>query len=158
MYVHMYCNLLIGRIIPPTNPPSNHEGPIAFYAYMNAPMTNIGGHHILLFDVIKANLGFGLHSNAGVFTVPKSGIYVFTWTIRVFDNGVHRVELVVNGQVVGALFPHSGAHDNDTGSTTAVVSVNEGEDVYLRTRIDNNVGVIYSDANGYSSFSGWKLT
>ena len=146
------------RIIPPTNPPTNHDGPIAFYACMFASMNNVGGHHILLFDIIKSNLGQGLHPTMGVFTAPKSGVYVFTWTIRVYDHGFHSVELVVNGQVVGALFSYSGAGDNDTGSTTAVVSINEGEDVYLRTRINYNGGVISSDSYRYSSFAGWKLT
>ena len=112
---------------------------------MSVPGTNFGGHHILPYDFIKSNLGFGLHPNPGVFTAPKSGTYVFTWTIRVYDHGLHSVELEVNGQLVGALFPHSGAHDNDTGSTTAVVSVKEGEDVYLRTRLSVNHGTIYSD-------------
>ena len=153
----MYCNLLIERIIPPTNPPTNHDGPIAFYAYMNAPMTNIGGHHILLFDVVKANVGFGFHSTAGVFTAPKSGIYVFTWTIRV-HRSIHCVELIVNGQPVGALVSHTAASDNETGSTTVVVHVNEGEDVFLRTTMHYNSGGIVSDPYGYSSFAGWKLS
>ena len=121
-------------------------------------MNNVGGHHILLFDIIKSNLGQGLHPTMGVFSAPKSGVYVFTWTIRVYDNSYHSIELVVNGQVVGALCSYSGAGDNDTGSTTAVVSINEGEDVYLRTRINYNGGVISSDSYGYSSFAGWKLT
>ena len=45
--------MLTGRIVPPTYPPANQEEPIAFYAYMSAPMSNIGGHHTLIYDVIK---------------------------------------------------------------------------------------------------------
>ena len=89
--------MLTGRIVPPTYPPTNQEEPIAFYAYMSAPMSNIGGHHTLIFDVIKTNSGQGLHPTAGVFPAPKSGINVFTWTIRVFNNSYHGTELVVNG-------------------------------------------------------------
>nr|XP_022301102.1 complement C1q-like protein 4 [Crassostrea virginica] len=147
----------IRRIVPPTYPPANQDEPIAFYAYMSAPMSNIGGHHTVIFDVIKTNSGHGLHPIAGVFTAPKSGIYVFTWTIRVFNNSYHGTELVVNGQKVGALIPHSGVSDNDTGSTSVVVYVNEGENVFLRKNMISNNGGIHSDSNGYSSFSGWKL-
>ena len=50
------------------------------------------------------SLRFGLHPTAGVLTAQKSGVYVFTWTINVCNNGVYCVELVVNGQVVEALF------------------------------------------------------
>ena len=68
--------MLTGRIIPPTNSTTSHDGPIAFNAYMSAPGTNFSEHHILLFDVIRSNLGFGLYPTAGVFTAPKSGIYI----------------------------------------------------------------------------------
>ncbi|XP_022301102.2 complement C1q-like protein 4 [Crassostrea virginica] len=124
---------------------------------MSAPMSNIGGHHTLIYDVIKTNSSHGLHPTAGVFTAPESGIYVSTWTIRVFNNSYHGTdELEVNGQQVGALIAHSGVSDNDTGSTSVVVHVNKGEDVFLRTNMISNNGGIHSDSNGYNSFSGWK--
>ena len=50
------------------------------------------------------SLRFGLHPTTGVLTAPKSGVYVFTRTINVCNNGGYSEELVVNGQVVGALF------------------------------------------------------
>ena len=122
-------------------------------------MTHIGGHHTLIFDVIKSNSGHGLHPTTGVFTAPKSGFYVFTWTIRVFNKGYEAVELIVNGRAFGALFLHSGeAYVNDMSSTSAVVHVNEGEDVFLRTEMNNNSGQVHSDEYGYSSFAGWMLT
>uniref|UniRef100_K1Q7S2 Caprin-2 n=1 Tax=Magallana gigas TaxID=29159 RepID=K1Q7S2_MAGGI len=142
-----------GRIIPPTS----HDGPVAFYGYMSTSMTNIGGHHPLVFDVIKTNSGNGLHPSTGVFTAPSSGLYVFTWTIRVDGNSYHSVELVVNGQEVGAVFDNTGSGEYDMSSTTVVTHVNQGEDVFLRTRVDSNQGLIFSSAYGYSSFSGWKL-
>lgn len=146
------------RIVPPTNPPTSHDGPVAFYAFMTASMTNIGGHHILFFDSIKTNLGSGLHNTTGVFTAPKSGFYVFTWTVRVNRDSYHGVELVVNGQKVGSLYLYCGSIEYDQGSSTAVIYVNEGSDVYLRTNIKYNNGPIVSDTYGYSSFAGWKLT
>lgn len=131
---------------------------MAFYGYMSTDMTNIGGHHTLIFDVIKSNSGNGLHPTTGVFTAPSSGFYVFTWTIRINDNSYRSVELVVNGHEVGALYQDAGSSEYDMGSTTVVTHVNQGEDVFLRTRIlDNNQGILHNNANGYSSFSGWRL-
>ena len=63
-------------------------------------------------------------------------------------------ELEVNGQQVGALIPHSGVSDNDTGSTSVVVHVNKGEDVFMRTNMISNNGGIHSDSNDFSSISG----
>lgn len=125
---------------------------------MSASMTNIGGHHILHFDDIKTNLGSGLHNTTGVFTAPKSGFYVFTWTIRVNKDSYHSVKLVVNGQEIGALYLYCGSIEYDQGSSTAVIHVNEGADVFLRTKMMYNNGKIFSDSYGYSSFAGWKLT
>ena len=151
---YRFCDFsLTERIIPHTG----QDGPVAFYAYMSTSMSNIGGHQTLLFDVIKTNAGNGFHSTSGVFIVPSSGFYVFTWTIRVYNTGQHSVELVVNGQGVGALYEHSGPGEDDMSSTTAVVYVNEGEDVYLRTKMDYNQGTIHTSVYGYSSFAGWKL-
>ena len=145
------------RIIPPTDHPINPAETIAFYAYMSTDMNNIGGHHTLIFDVIKANPGLGLHPTTGVFTAPKSGFYVFTWTIRVYNNSYHGVELVVMGQVVGSLYAHGGTGEDDMSSTTAVVYVSERGDVFLRTKMDYNQGGIRNNPHGYSSFAGWKL-
>lgn len=144
---------VLGRIIPPTS----HDGPVAFYGYMTTAMTNIGGHHTLIFDVIKTNSGNGFHSTAGIFTAPSSGFYVFTWTLRVHSDGFHGVELVVNGQVVGALIQHAGHGEDDMSSTTVVIHVSQGGDVFLRTKMGYNHGEIYSNVYGYSPFAGWKL-
>ena len=143
--------------MPPAEPPVRPAEPIAFSANMANYMNNIGGPHTLIFDVIKANPGLGLHPTTGVFTAPKSGFYVFTWTIRVYNNSYHGVELVVNGQAVGSLYGHSISNEYDTSSTTAVVYVSERGDVFLRTRMDYNQGGIMSTSYGHSSFAGWKL-
>lgn len=124
---------------------------------MSGQMTTIGGNHALTFNVIKTNSGLGLHPTTGVFAVPKSGFYVFTWTIRVSENSYHGVELVVNGQAVGALYQQAGSGGDDMSSTTAIVHANEGEDVFLRTKMNYNQGVIYSNDYGRTSFAGWKL-
>ena len=124
---------------------------------MSSAMNHVGGLHTLIFKVIKTNQGQGLSRTAGVFRAPQAGFYVFTWTIRV-HRGTHCVELIVNGQPVGVLVSQTAAIDNETGSTTVVVHVNEGEDVFLRTTMHYNSGGIFSDPYGYSSFAGWKLS
>ena len=126
---------------------------------MSASKYNIGGHQTLIFNVIKSNNGHGLSRSSGVFTAPQSGIYVFTWTIRVLvPRSIHCVELIVNGRVAGALASQNLAGENESDSTTVVVNVNAGEDVFLRTYWTFNKGPIWSDGCGYSSFAGWKLS
>ena len=136
---------------------NSRNGPISFYAYMSSAMNHVGRHHTLIFNVIKTNQGQGLSRITGVFRAPQSGFYVFTWTIRVLNYSIHCVELIVNGQSVGSLVSQTLKY-NGTGSTTVVVHVNEGEDVFLRTMMQYNKGAIFSDPYGYTSFAGWKLS
>lgn len=120
-------------------------------------MTNIGGRQTLIFDVVKTNAGNGLHPTTGVFTAPSSGFYVFTWTIRLHDNSFHSIVLILNGQEVGTLYQYVGHGEDDMSGTTVVIHVNEGEDVFLRTKSDFNQGMIHNSPHGRSSFAGWKL-
>lgn len=148
-----YLFVLKDRIIPP----SSHDETVAFYAYMSTNMNNIGGQQTLIFDVVKTNAGNGLHPTTGVFTSPSSGFYVFTWTIRLHDNSFHSIVLILNGQEVGTLYQYVGHGEDDMSGTTVVIHVNEGEDVFLRTKSDFNQGMIHNSPHGRSSFAGWKL-
>ncbi|XP_061176983.1 complement C1q-like protein 2 [Saccostrea echinata] len=157
---HFKGNINKKRMLSPvtTTPyPSNMVKPIAFYAYMskNTPIITI--QHPLSFDVVKTNLGNGYHSTTGVFMVPESGVYVFTWTIRVRYSSYHSTQLMVNTDELGVVYL-SVASGSDVGVTGIVVAhVNKGDDIYVRTHASWNNGNIISDNAGRSSFAGWKL-
>ena len=125
---------------------------------MYSAMNNVGRLHTLIFNVIKTNQGQGLSRTTGEFRAPQSGIYVFTWSIRLFNFSIHCVQLVVNELLIGALVSQNVGGENESDSTTVVVHVNEGKEVFLRTFSHYNKGPIYSDVCGYSSFAGWKLS
>ncbi|XP_062579272.1 uncharacterized protein LOC134241222 [Saccostrea cucullata] len=144
------------RLLSPVPTQSIPEETIAFYAYMSADMNGIGSHHTLGFDVVKTNEGNGFHGNTGVFNPPKSGLYVFSWTLRVVKGAHHSVELVVNHDVVGSTY-HIENYSFDQGGATVVIFCNKGDDIYLRTGANYNVGPITSEERGRSSFAGWKL-
>lgn len=93
----------------------------------------------------------------GTFIAPRAGIYVFTWTIRLYGNAYFTTELVVNNVVVN--WTYFATQDNIDGSVTgiAVVYVNQGDDVLIRTGPKFHSGSIISDINGKSSFAGWIL-
>lgn len=93
----------------------------------------------------------------GTFIAPRAGIYVFTWTIRLYGNAYFMTELVVNNVVVNWIF--LGTQNNIDGSVTgtAVVHVNQGDDVLIRTGLRLHTGTIVSNLDGKSSFAGWIL-
>ena len=101
------------------------------------------------------NRGEGYHEDDGVFTVPRSGVYVFSWTIAIPTSGWVSVEIVVDGRVVGSSYAH-GSDDLDFSTRIVVVQATTGDHVFIRMH-HNGSGVINSDPRGRSSFSGWFL-
>jgi hypothetical protein len=130
---------------------------IAFYAMMSKNTPSINLQYPLKFDVVKTNQGNAYHPNTGVFMVPQTGTYVFTWTVRIDIHNAHSTELIVNTESVGIV--HLSTGETTIGEVTGivVVHVNAGDDVFVRTFGNYNSGFITSDVAGRSSFAGWKL-
>lgn len=121
--------------IQPTSVPVDM---VAFYAYLSSGVPASVAHHIFKFDIVVTNVGNAYHPHMGTFIAPRSGLYVFTWTIRVNGNSYQTTELVVNNHVVNLL--HFNPHNNVDGSvsSTAVVHANQGDDVLVRTNADHH--------------------
>lgn len=124
---------------------------------MSSALLNTGGRHTLIFDFTQTNEGNGSHAHIGVFMVPKSGTYFFSWTIRVLPSTYHSTELVVNDQAHGAIYIRTGDEECDCVTGNLVLNLNEHDEVFIRTRDTLNAGKIYSDANGWTSFSGFLI-
>lgn len=136
-------------------------GVVAFYAYMSHTEHNPGPHHTIIFDVPVTNLGNGYNHFSGIFSVPTSGVYVFSWTIADSQGGYVFSELVVNADVVGGILTET-VSDNDRISTTGLIvkEVRQGDVVYVRT---SPTGGIHGNIESLvpaqrTSFSGWKLS
>ncbi|CAC5381390.1 unnamed protein product [Mytilus coruscus] len=135
---------------------------VAFYAYMSKPQNNPGARHTLVFDVLRTNIYSGYNGATGIFTVPTSGVYIFTFTVRATCNSHFSFEIVQNGIVQGSVVVDtisqnavcSSAHS--TG--TIVTSTLRGDTVLVRTHSTNQpFGGIQSNDQGRSSFAGWLI-
>ena len=129
---------------------------VAFYAYFSSSTPASTDHHILTFDTVVTNVGNAYHPHMGTFIAPRSGLYVFTWTIRLFGNNYHSTELLVDNNVVNVVYFNPLDHIDGSVTGTAVVHVNQGDDVMVRTG-STHVGDIKSYPDGRSSFAGWSL-
>lgn len=130
---------------------------VAFYAYFSSSFPASIAHRILTFDKVITNVGNAYHPHSGTFIAPRSGLYVFTWTIRLTLNFYHTTELVVNNNVVNWIYFYPNSNVDGSVSGTSVVHVDQGNDVLIRTSSTHHSGDIMSDANGVSSFAGWIL-
>lgn len=132
---------------------------VAFYAYFSSDMPTSGAaHHILNFETVITNVGNAYFPHSGTFIAPRSGIYVFTWTIRQQGNNYHTTELLVNNKVVNSMHLNPASTIDGSGTGTAVVQINERDDVFVRTGSSHNYGSIISSGFGRSSFAGWILS
>ena len=130
---------------------------VAFFAYLSSYTMASTTHHILAFDTVITNVGYAYHSNVGTFIAPHTGFYVFTWSIRMNRRNEHTTELVINNDVVNSIYFYPDNNTDGTVTGTAVVFVQQGDDVFIRTGPRLSLGEIISDANGRSSFAGWSL-
>lgn len=89
-----------------------------------------------------------------------SGVYVFTWTIFTGDDGHTYFDVLVNDSVYGKMFGDTidvcCDYDSDTG--TLVLSLNQGDTVFIRSSRQATTQVPSSDSWGArTTFAGWKL-
>ena len=129
---------------------------IAFFAFFASPTSASATHQILAFDTVITNVGNAYHSHVGTFIAPRTGLYVFTWTIRMNHDNEHSTELVQNNNVVNSIYLYPKGIDG-TITGTAVVYVDQGDDVFIRTGSRYITGGILSNGDGRSSFAGWSL-
>ncbi|XP_062591679.1 uncharacterized protein LOC134253182 [Saccostrea cucullata] len=145
------------RLLTPVTTTASLSNIVAFYAYFSKNVLSPGLHHILTFDNVITNTGNAYHSHAGTFIAPRSGLYVFTWTIRIYGTSYHSTELMVNDNAVGSTYLNPVNTIDGSVTGTVVVHVDQGDDVLVRTRDSYNNGHINSDIVGKSSFAGWAL-
>lgn len=131
---------------------------VAFYAYMSKslPAYVATPQHVLIFDVVKTNVGNAYHSSTGVFEVPESGVYVFIWSFQNGGGAYHSTQLMINSEEWGVVHAHSTSTSWMQSSSVVVAHVNKGDDVFVKTS-EASQGLLYSDANSRTVFAGWKL-
>ncbi|XP_065937223.1 complement C1q tumor necrosis factor-related protein 3 [Magallana gigas] len=135
------------------------ESVIAFYAYMSTTENNPSTHHTIIYDHDVTNIGNGYNRHSGTFIAPVDGVYVFSWTIFLYQPGEYMsIELTLNSQPVGASYVQ-GMHDYSTVSGTAVLSMQKNDIVFTRTHTTYVPhGSIRSDDLMRSTFTGWCLS
>ena len=141
------------RLLPTTVP----EESIAFLANFSSTFpASAAGCHNLTFDTVITNVGNAYHPHSGSFIAPRTGLYVFIWTIRVWGDR-YSTQQVVNDNIINEIYLNPVSTIDGSFTGTVVVHVNQGDDVLIRTGSVSNKGDIISDFEGRSPFAGWIL-
>ena len=133
---------------------------IGFYAYIDHNEI-MGKHKVMAFNVAKTNIGQGYLTHSGVFVAPVSGLFGFSCSLYPSDQSGGSFHMFANDDAVATMFvdSDSGNWDLSASSTTVVLSLNQGDEVYVRSDgTYTNLKTIEGSQYAKSSFSGWLIS
>ncbi|XP_061172926.1 uncharacterized protein LOC133182192 [Saccostrea echinata] len=133
----------VARIVPPSS--SSSVSSIAFYSYLSKNSGPITAHHTMVYDNLHINRGNGYNKYDGIFIAPVSGVYVFHFSVCIGGSAYASFEILVNGEVIGAVNEesHAGMGYRE-GSNLVVTFANSGDHVFIRTQ-KGTTGYLFSN-------------
>lgn len=131
---------------------------VAFFAFSTSMIHASTYNHTLVFDNAVKKLGNAYNTQSGNIIAPNYGLYMFTWTCRIWGPSYHTTELYFDNCVVHAVFFNPGNVTDSIVNGTAVVYVTKDSEFLVRTGSRFNKDNIISDSDGRSSFAGWSIT
>ena len=110
-------------------------------------------NQVIKFDTVRTNIGGHYSPRTGIFTTPKSGLYMFSATIRAGGgNGKHlHCELWVNNTMYEKAF----GTGYSTGTVNAVLQLKVGDKVFIKK--DHRGGRETMLGRHWSMFSGYFI-
>ncbi|XP_033914366.1 complement C1q-like protein 2 [Acipenser ruthenus] len=108
----------------------------------------------LVFSNTFINLGNSYNPSTGIFTAFVKGTYYFSFTVFLNSNSKMFTSLMKNKDRVVSVWDNYSPDSNDSGSNTAIVQLEVGDNVYVKLYEERQ---IYDDGTGYTSFCGFLL-
>ena len=146
------------RFLSPSALPQPQER-IAFSAYLSHSIDNMSMGYTIKMDKVYLNDGSAYNTQTGVFSVPRSGVYLLTYTI--YDYRVaHKleVELVVDNKSMGSAKAEATGIDHQVQATKILIlPLNAGQSVWLQTYYEITNSIYSGSYNRFTTFSGVLL-
>lgn len=105
----------------------------------------------MLFDSIYYNSGSGYDTSTGIFTCPRSGMYLFAIFVEAVDaSPAAALVLTINGKHwLDAVSERYATGHDSTGGNILVQHIQEGDRVWVETYYHDNQDLY----NGFTTFS-----
>ncbi|XP_062584971.1 uncharacterized protein LOC134246608 isoform X1 [Saccostrea cucullata] len=104
---------------------------------------------VIFFDHLITNIGFGYDKYSGIFTVPTTGFYVFSWSIETYGQ-LTEAALLVNGFKMGISKSDEASTYYDTSTSFAVLNLTVDDEVWIKLKSGSAQGK-------HTMFSGWMI-
>merc|ERR1711899_81854 len=92
-----------------------------------------GGEENLTFNGTYCNVGGGLDTDAGIFTCPTGGTYLFMFHIATHDNKKALLSIRKNGEEIASIFDqnHKDNHKNSMAGQNIIMDVKRGDEIVV---------------------------
>ena len=129
---------------------------VAFSAYLSYAVSHMGIGHTIKPDKIYLNDGNSYNTHTGVFTVPRTGIYLLTFTVDSYYLGYPvEVGLVVDSVSMGtAKATSQGSNHHVQATKVFILHLNAGQSVWLQTFYTANATISSHSSDRFVTFSG----
>ncbi|XP_060553897.1 complement C1q tumor necrosis factor-related protein 1-like [Ruditapes philippinarum] len=129
---------------------------VAFSVYLNHDIDHMGiGHHIV-FNKVITNEGAGYNVYTGIFTVPVTGLYLFTFSMNDIDH-ISNLQLVMDGSNLVDIVDNPVNNEESMSSNTVIVHVNKGQSLWIQEYTNNDGSIRSRELWRYCIFSGILL-
>jgi len=109
----------------------------------------------LVFERVVMNIGDHYNNIDGIFVAPKTGIYLFAWTVCTVNANFVMTELMVDNTMISRAGESEASGSYDCGSMTAVCRMDKDKHAWIRTTAYGTVNYFYTNKEGpQSSFMG----
>lgn len=124
---------------------------IAFSAYMDHEVRNLGQNQIVQFRYVLLNDGNAFNNNTGIFTVPFGGVYLLSFFAEDYHDFQSIIHMVCNHQILT-----SAIVEPIPGGNVIFVRLNAGDRVWV-TAATSDVNIEGYSTLRTSTFSGHFL-
>ncbi|VDI43996.1 Hypothetical predicted protein [Mytilus galloprovincialis] len=127
----------------------------SFSTSLTSPNQDLPLHRTIVYSTVITDTSVSYNSSDGIFTVPVSGVYVFTWSASCGEGRWQDTELVVDSIAYGYLKVNTVDDKySESSMQTVVLEVNKDQRVWIWSKEAGNR--TFAGGN-YNTFSGWLL-
>ncbi|XP_045203632.2 uncharacterized protein LOC123556753 [Mercenaria mercenaria] len=123
---------------------------VAFSAYLKHDLSNLGPGHTIQYGATVLNEGNALNVHTGIFTVPVSGVYFFSFACE--DDHNHRIyaDILVDGTRKSLILEGPVANAHSMGTNVVILRLTKGQAVWVAIDSWGHDGLLQNIATTFS--------
>ncbi|XP_010743544.3 cerebellin 18 [Larimichthys crocea] len=109
------------------------------------------------YSIVSLNSGSGFNPTMGIFTAPRAGVYLFSFTAYSYvergERLYHKVQLMKNGAKVVSVWENNREDGEDSATQVVILEMNRGDQVY----VELTSGRKLCNSLQYNIFTGYMV-